>query len=99
VALLALAVCASAIVVAVPFAQKPETPHPGLADFDRVCKVCHGPEGRGDVGPRLVPFTREYEELLAIVREGSGQMPPIAARELPDEGVARVLAYLKYLSR
>jgi mono/diheme cytochrome c family protein len=73
--------------------------HPGQEDFDRICKVCHGAEARGDAGPRLVPFTRDYEELLAIVRDGSGQMPPISARELADEGVARILAYLKYLSR
>ena len=53
----------------------------------------------GDAGPRLVPFSREYDELLGIVREGAGQMPPISARELSDEGVAQVLAYLKSLSR
>jgi hypothetical protein len=44
-----------------------------------------------------VPFTREYEELLGIVREGTGQMPPISARQLPDEGVAEIVAYLKSL--
>lgn len=71
----------------------------GQVEFDRVCKVCHGPEARGDAGPRLVPFTREYEELLGIVREGAGQMPPISARELPDEGVAQIVAYLKSLSQ
>ncbi len=71
----------------------------GQAAFDRVCKTCHGPEGRGDAGPRLVPFSREYEELLGIVREGSGQMPPISARELPDESVAQIAAYLRSLSR
>ena len=71
----------------------------GQEEFDRVCKVCHGAEARGDAAPRLVPFTREYQELLAIVREGTGQMPPIAARQLSDEEVARVLDYLKFLSR
>jgi mono/diheme cytochrome c family protein len=80
-----------------PIEQQDARPS-GQADFDRVCKVCHGAEGRGDAGPRLVPFTREYEELLGIVREGAGEMPPISARELPDEGVARILAYLKSLS-
>ena len=82
-----------------PPAQGQSAQHPGQADFDRVCKVCHGPEARGDAGPRLVPFTREYEELLGIVREGTGQMPPISARELPDEGVAQIVAYLKSLSQ
>jgi mono/diheme cytochrome c family protein len=71
----------------------------GQEEFDRVCKVCHGAEGRGDAAPRLVPFTREYQELLGIVREGVGQMPPIAPRQLTDEEVARVLDYLKFLSR
>ena len=71
----------------------------GQAAFDRVCKACHGPEARGDAGPRLVPFSREYEELLGIVREGTGQMPPISVRELPDEGVAQIVPYLKSLSR
>jgi len=71
----------------------------GAATFDRVCKGCHGPEARGDAAPRLVPFSREYEEMLGIVREGTGQMPPISARELSDEGVAQIVAYLKSLSR
>jgi mono/diheme cytochrome c family protein len=81
-----------------PFAQQQDAKHPGQADFDRLCKVCHGAEARGDAGPRLVPFTREYEELLGIVREGTGQMPPISERQLPDEGVAQIAAYLKALS-
>jgi len=80
-----------------PAARQQDDKTSGRADFDRVCKVCHGAEAKGDAGPPLVPFTREYEELLAIVREGVGQMPPISTRTLPDEGVARILAYLKSL--
>src|SRR5262245_1705630 len=86
---------APSVVRAAPQDGKPR----GQEEFDRVCKVCHGAEARGDAGPRLVPFTREYQELLGIVREGIGQMPPIAARQLSDEGVSQVLAYLKFLSR
>ena len=71
---------------------------PGQVAFNRVCKSCHGPEGRGDAGPRLVPFSRDYEELLGIVREGTGQMPPISTRELSDADVAQIVAYLKSLS-
>ena len=81
-----------------PSRQQPDAVQAGQLAFDRVCKVCHGPEGRGDAGPRLVPFTREYDELLGIVREGTGQMPPISARQLPDEGVAQIVAYLEWLS-
>jgi mono/diheme cytochrome c family protein len=61
--------------------------------------VCHGPEARGDAGPALVPFSREYDELLATVREGTGQMPPISARQISDESVSEIVAYLKSLSQ
>ena len=80
-----------------PPAQPPDAKHAGQVAFDRVCKVCHGPEGRGDAAPRLVPFTREYQELLGIVREGTGQMPPISERQLPDEDVVQIAAYLSGL--
>ena len=80
-------------------AQAQEPGNRGQVAFDRICKSCHGPEGRGDAGPRLMPFSREYEELLGIVREGTGQMPPISARELPDADVAQIVAYLKSLSQ
>jgi hypothetical protein len=46
-----------------------------------------------------VPFTRGYQELLGIVREGYGQMPPISTREESDEEVLRIEAYLKSLPR
>jgi mono/diheme cytochrome c family protein len=78
-------------------AQSPETVGAGQVAFDRVCKRCHGAEARGDAAPRLVPFSREYDELLGIVREGTGQMPPISVRELPDEEVAAIVAYLRSL--
>lgn len=71
----------------------------GQLAFDRVCQTCHGAGARGGAAPGLAPFSRDYDELLGIVREGAGEMPPISARELSDEGVAQVLAYLKSLSR
>jgi mono/diheme cytochrome c family protein len=88
----------------VPTRNEPATAAPsqaalnvGQAAFDRVCKSCHGAEASGDGAPRLVPFSREYAELLGIVREGAGQMPPISVRELPDDSVAAIVAYLKSL--
>jgi mono/diheme cytochrome c family protein len=71
----------------------------GQAAYDRVCHICHGPEGRGDAAPRLVPFDRSYEELLAIVRDGRGEMPPISERRLKNEEVAQIVEYLKSLSK
>ena len=72
--------------------------HPGKAPYDRVCRVCHGPEGRGNQGPRLVPFEKDPDDLLVQVREGSGEMPPISENRVSDEEVKQIAAYLKSLS-
>jgi mono/diheme cytochrome c family protein len=73
-------------------------PPPGKVAFDRVCKTCHGEEARGDAGPRLVPLEMEYDELLAKVREGGGEMPPVSTRTLSDDDVKQIFNYLKSLS-
>ena len=72
--------------------------HPGKAPYDRVCRVCHGPEGRGNQGPRLIPFEMEADDLLVQVREGSGEMPPISENRVSDEEVKQIAGYLKSLS-
>ena len=70
-------------------------PPPGKVPYDRVCKVCHGEDARGDAGPRLVPFEMEYDELIAKVREGGGEMPPISTRTVSDDEVKQIFDYLK----
>ena len=75
-----------------------DDPPPGQVAYDRVCKVCHGPEGQGNAGPALVPFEMEDDELLAKVREGGGEMPPVSANRLSDEEVKQIAAYLRSLS-
>ena len=87
-------------VSAVTAAQESPDPVAGGKDaFNRVCKVCHGPEGNGDAAPRLVPFDREYEEVLGIVRDGRGEMPPVSERRISDDEVKMVVAYLHSLSK
>ena len=70
---------------------------PGKAAYARVCQVCHGAEGRGDAGPGLVPLDKDYEDVLTIVREGGGQMPPISAERVSDGEVRQIVEYLKSL--
>jgi mono/diheme cytochrome c family protein len=70
---------------------------PGKVPYDRVCRVCHGPEGRGNQGPRLVPFEMDADELIVQVREGSGEMPPISENRVSDDEVKQIAAYLKSL--
>ena len=67
----------------------------GKAAYTRVCQVCHGAEGRGDAGPALVPLDKEVDEVLGIVREGTGQMPPVSAERVSDDEVKRIVEYLK----
>ena len=67
----------------------------GATAYSRVCRACHGASGNGGNAPSLVPMTRGVGEVLAIVREGFGQMPPISASELSDAEVGQVVEYLK----
>ena len=75
--------------------QAPEPP--GKAPYARACQVCHGAEGRGDAGPSLVPLDKDYDEVLAKVREGGGEMPPFTAARVSDDEVKQIVEYLKSL--
>ncbi len=72
--------------------------HPGAEPYRRVCQLCHGAGGRGDIAPGLVPLGYDAEYVLAVVREGYSQMPPISTRELTDDEVRQVVGYLDELS-
>ena len=72
--------------------------HPGAEPYQQVCQLCHGASGRGDIAPALVPFGFDAEYVLAVVREGYGQMPPISRRELDDDAVRQVAGYLEVLT-
>jgi mono/diheme cytochrome c family protein len=81
---------------AVVSTSQKETP-PGKVAFERVCAMCHGDDAKGDQGPSLVPMTLEYDELLAKVRQGGGEMPAISKTKITDDEVKQVLEYLKSL--
>ncbi len=72
--------------------------HPGAEPYRQVCEFCHGTAGRGDIAPALVPFGFDAEYVLAVAREGYGQMPPISRRELGDDAVRQVAGYLEALT-
>ncbi len=94
-ALLAVAACVGSVLVTAQDASK--APHPGQVPYDRVCKVCHGEEGKGNAGPSLVPFDVDDEELIIRVREGGGEMPPISENRVSDADVKQIGAYLRSL--
>ena len=70
----------------------------GETGYANVCAACHGPRGQGGgAAPSLLPMTRGNDEVLGIVREGLGQMPPVSRRELTDEQIGQVADYLRSL--
>ena len=92
------AVLAVTLAVVVPLPAAAAQDPPGAQPYRQVCEFCHGAAGRGDIAPALVPFGFDAEYVLAVVREGYGQMPPISRRELDDDAVRQVAAYLEVLT-
>jgi mono/diheme cytochrome c family protein len=72
-------------------------PLPGKVPFERVCAECHGENAQGGQGPSLVPMTMDFDELLAKVRQGGGEMPAVSKTKMTDDEVKQVLEYLKSL--
>jgi mono/diheme cytochrome c family protein len=69
----------------------------GKAPFLRVCAACHGEDAKGSQGPSLVPLNLEYDEFVAQVRNGGGEMKQISKSEMSDEEVKQVFDYLQSL--
>jgi mono/diheme cytochrome c family protein len=66
----------------------------GKATYTDKCSGCHGPEGLGHIGVRLVdrPFLYRAKDVAELVRRGKGKMPPavVEPRDLAD-----ILAHLR----
>lgn len=68
---------------------------PGRQAYEGHCQRCHGVEGRGGEGPRLVPFRWTYEQALNRVRYPECEMPAFSSTELSDAEVRQIVTYLK----
>jgi cytochrome c5 len=86
---------ATALMTAALPAAAQSADHAGKAPYDRNCGVCHGPGGSGHVAPPLVPLERTFDEVLAIVREGRGEMPPVSANAVNDDALRLIVDYLQ----
>jgi quinoprotein glucose dehydrogenase len=69
----------------------------GAQAYQLACAACHGRTGGGGQGPGLAGSTRDVSELLAIVREGRGQMQPLSPRDVTDDQVTLIAEYLRTL--
>jgi cytochrome c551 len=70
-------------------------PAAGQPVFDDICAACHGPEGQGGIGARLVGVGGRLSasEIHEIVTDGRGRMPAWGNRLDADE-VDAVVAYV-----
>ena len=60
------------------------------------CYACHGYDGHGGAGARLVPMRMTVERFTAYVHNPR-QMPPYSTKLLSDSQLADLWAYIKSL--
>jgi mono/diheme cytochrome c family protein len=73
---------------------------PGKVAFERVCAQCHGDDPtEGADAPALVPMYRTVQQVLNIVRNGTGQMDPLPESKISDADVTAIVAWLQMLSK
>jgi len=66
----------------------------GKGAYARVCAKCHGVKGEGGEGPPIVPLYHEEAQVLAVVRGGQGKMPAVTSKDISDEEITAIVAYL-----
>jgi mono/diheme cytochrome c family protein len=59
------------------------------------CYSCHGSDGQGGAGAKVAPNPPNYNRVRSYVRKPTGGMPPYISRNLPDQDLADIYAYLK----
>lgn len=85
------------VLMSAAVATQQKEPPAGQAPYRRICAGCHGENAEGGQGPRLAGITIDHDEFVAKVRHSDGEMPSIPARELSDEELDRVFAFLQGL--
>jgi len=63
------------------------------------CSTCHGAEGQGATGPRIVPPASAFSDFVRSVRQPTGVMPAVTAQAAPDSDLANIYAFLGSIER
>ena len=89
-----------------PYANDSDAIKAGRALFLQVgCSGCHGVGGGGGMGPALLDdewtFASDDETLFKLIKGEMPQqtMPSVFGKELPDDDVWKILAYVRSLYR
>jgi len=89
-----------------PYTGDPDAIKAGRALFLQIgCSGCHGVGGGGGMGPALLDdewtFGSDDETLFKLIKGEIPQqtMPSVFGKELPDDDVWKILAYVRSLYR
>ncbi|MGL5034278.1 MAG: c-type cytochrome [Microcystaceae cyanobacterium] len=69
----------------------------GQAIFESNCTVCHGLDGRGNIGPTLQNVSQRKSPPRLIKQVISGQTPPMPKFQPDTQTMADLLIYLESL--
>ena len=91
-------VVAFSIVVA-PVAVGSQTSERNVANGKRLyaeyyCYACHGTEGQGGAGPRLIARATP-DAMIRYVRKPSGVMPPYTSKVMSEQALVDIHAFLR----
>ncbi len=78
----------------------------GKALFEQWCQVCHNADGKGKMGPSLLGPKYTYPQsatdpgMFAVIYGGaSGAMQPFSKREITQDEILKVIAYVRSLPK
>ena len=80
----------------------PAVPDPATGKLlwpDSPCAGCHGSAAQGDYGPKIAGTGLSFDQVLARVRLGKGQMPAFAENQIGDLALQHIYAWLRSLAR
>jgi len=106
VLILLLTSCSAPAKPSAPAKMMPAEFKQGQKHFDRVCEICHGPEGAGQAGaPKLTQekysvanFSDEKISTTILMGSKSGKMPS-QKRTVKKGEVKEIIKYIRYLQK